>query len=743
MHSQRLRRAALVLFFLPLVLLLVVRPLDERLGLTGTYYSRIDWRGASYSRIDYLISTDALARSFQYAKDRQFAVTWKGLLAIEHPGSYRFEIVSDDGSTVKIDGRWLVNISGLHGPLAARGETHLDRGLHPIQIDFYEAGGGWMIELLWSRDGGEFTRIPATAFLHEPMSMTRYSVLKALAGAASFVPLFWITAGLLLVAAWLSPSAAIRSGASDLLWPPLVALLAASVLLNVLGIWWGFPDGWAPDEIGPGDVLGGLGQFFSSGWYSRYPPFQFYLLGMFSAPFLLADVIRPSEPNAQGVYAMLFIVNRLVSVGMAAGTIVVCYFCALRLAQGAPSGRLAGLFAAATASVVLPFIYYAKVANLDVPYLFWFALSMFAYIRIIQDAPGSAYYRLFALTATLAICTKDQAYGFFVLPALHVIVRRYQQLAATQPHPVRRMLTDRALLSSAVIALAAFVVFDNLLFNFPGFMAHVRVITGGASQAYQMVPATVGGRLQLSLNIVRLIRWSLGWPLFILAVAAIAATIVKRDRALWLLLPAVSYYLTFLNVVLYTYDRFLLGLCLLLAIILGCRLAEWIAGRGPLRVAAIGLAAVAFTQAALMAASLDAMMIKDSRYAVRRWVRANVARDAPMLLVGRREYLPVLDGHLVRYLEPEPGPLEGEANVDADYVVVNVKYMRRYGPGTWADAVYQKLRREEGYVLALREGPSLPWLPLARDPAFRSEQEDPYTNLSKVDPEIEIYRKER
>jgi hypothetical protein len=731
-HRKHLHRAGLALFFLPLVLLLSVRPFDERLGLTGTYYSRADWSGARFSRIDYQISTDALGSAVKYAANRPFAVSWRGLLAIDRPGSYRFEIVSDDGSAVRIDDRTIIDINGPHGPLAGRGQIQLDRGLHPFEIDFFEAGGGWKIELFWAREGDALTRIPATAFLHEPIGMAPYSLLRAASGLAAFVPICWMAGGLLLVIGWLSRTVWFGRAIAELRWPPLLGVLAASVLLNALGLWWGFPDGWAPDEIGPGDVLGGLDQLFSSGWYSRYPPFQFYLLGMFSAPFVLADLLRPSDPNAQGVYAMLFIVNRLVSVTMAAGTILVCYFCARRLARD----RMAGLFAAAAMSVVLPFIYYSKVANLDVPYLFWFALAMFAYIRILQDAPPSAY-RLFALTGMLAICTKDQAYGFFVLPGLHVIVRRYQQVASGGPNPVRRLMTDRVLLSAAAIAVAAFVVFDNLLFNFSGFVEHVRVITGGASTGYQMVPGTVGGRFQLLSDIFGLIRWSFGWPLFLLAGAALAATAVKRDKALWLLLPALSYYLLFLNVVLYAYDRFLLGLCLILAIIMGCRLSEWLARRDAPGRMAMAVAILGFVYAAVNAASLDAMMIGDSRYGVQRWFRANVPHDALIALIGRREYLPVLDGFVARYLEPPQ--LDGVR--DNQFVIVNAKYMRRFGPGSDAYELHQQMRRGDGYSLVLRRGPSLPWLPLARDPVFQSQDEDPFTNLTKVDPQIEVYRR--
>src|SRR5258706_11960373 len=133
-------------------------------------------------------------------------------------------------------------------------------------------------------------------------------------------------------------------------------------------------------------------EWFSGGWYSKYPMIHYYILSLVSMPFLIADLLRPSDPNAQGMFGTLFIVHRLVSVAMATGTIIASYFCGLRL-----SGRVAGLFAAMVAATVLPFVYYSKVVNLDVPYLFWFAVSMLAYIVIIQGGARAAYW-VFALT---------------------------------------------------------------------------------------------------------------------------------------------------------------------------------------------------------------------------------------------------------------------------------------------------------------------------------------------------------
>jgi hypothetical protein len=60
------------------------------------------------------------------------------------------------------------------------------------------------------------------------------------------------------------------------------------------------------------------------------------------------------------------------------------YVCASR-AAGHRAGVLAGLFW----SLTLPAVFYAKTANLDVPYTFWFALALLLYTRALDDASTS------------------------------------------------------------------------------------------------------------------------------------------------------------------------------------------------------------------------------------------------------------------------------------------------------------------------------------------------------------------
>ena len=128
----------------------------------------------------------------------------------------------------------------------------------------------------------------------------------------------------------------------------------------------------------------------------------------------LADLSAPET------YQTMFLAQRSVSVVLAAATLYLVYLCG-RVLHGS---RAAGLGAAVLVGSMPLFIYYANLANVDVPYIFWFTFSLLCYIRYVQRHHPSALYG-FAVTATLAICTKDQAYGFYALPALHILWLRW------------------------------------------------------------------------------------------------------------------------------------------------------------------------------------------------------------------------------------------------------------------------------------------------------------------------------
>ena len=64
---------------------------------------------------------------------------------------------------------------------------------------------------------------------------------------------------------------------------------------------------------------------------------------------------------------------------MACGIVYVIYLCAVELYRS----RFVGILAAFLVATMPPFVYHAKTANLDVPYLFWFSLSLLYYVRAV------------------------------------------------------------------------------------------------------------------------------------------------------------------------------------------------------------------------------------------------------------------------------------------------------------------------------------------------------------------------
>src|SRR5262245_30745699 len=121
-------------------------------------------------------------------------------------------------------------------------------------------------------------------------------------------------------------------GRSGRLWA--VLLLLVSLGLNAWMVTWGLPStaGWAPDELLPSAVLDARARGYSGGWFDKYPPLHFRLLGAVYAP--VAGPARAGTPVPRGVYDRLFRVGRWVSVVMGVGVVLLVYLCGLRLLGG-------------------------------------------------------------------------------------------------------------------------------------------------------------------------------------------------------------------------------------------------------------------------------------------------------------------------------------------------------------------------------------------------------------------------
>jgi hypothetical protein len=512
---------------------------------------------------------------------------------------------------------------------------------------------------------------------------------------------------------------------------PIVLVLAVSIVLNLTAVWWGLPNSWswAPDEILPYQVQEGMAAHFSGGWYSKYPLIHYYLLSLLFLPFSALQKWRLIDTSTLAGYSTLMLAARLLTVLMAAGLIYLIYACGREIFS-----RRAGAFAALIAALLVPFPYYAKTVNMEVPYLFWFVWSLYFFIRLLKTGK-SRYYGLFALTAALAVCTKDQAYGLYPLPFLLLLwMDRRKIKAAQEPRRtlVKKLIGNYALAFAG--AAAAFILGFNLLFNFSGFVNHLRFIVGPGREVFQMVSPSPAGYLQLLALTAKQIRFCLGWPLFIISFYGLAAAFLRRSKtriSLALLLSGLGYFLSFICIVRYTYDRYALPLCLLLSLFGGKALSDFVEGRRAILRTAVVVSV--FGSALVSAIAVDRLMIKDSRYAVEAWMRSNIAEGATIMAATPGEYLPRLDAYRHVFLE-DPTLPDIDRDPKPDYVIFATPFRRSYEASHSGNRFFSKFyERTPGYSLAFRYQTKLVLAPLQIDGIA--------TNLAAINPEILVYAK--
>jgi alpha-L-fucosidase len=91
-----------------------------------------------------------------------------GYLAVGHDDVYIFELESDDGSILTIDGIVVVDNDGLHGSKALRGAIPLEAGRHAIEVEYFNKTGGATLYLRMGRAGGPISLVAPNVLTHAP-----------------------------------------------------------------------------------------------------------------------------------------------------------------------------------------------------------------------------------------------------------------------------------------------------------------------------------------------------------------------------------------------------------------------------------------------------------------------------------------------------------------------------------------------------------------------------------------------
>jgi alpha-L-fucosidase len=145
-----------------------VEPVAPNQGLRVEWFPRIDWDEIPAARATLRPERTGVAATVTTgpAPGEHVAMRFTGFLDVPQDELYRFALASDDGSRLWIDGQLVVDNDGLHATVERRGARALAKGLHPIEVVWFNKTGGAELRLRWALPGQEFREVPESALRH-------------------------------------------------------------------------------------------------------------------------------------------------------------------------------------------------------------------------------------------------------------------------------------------------------------------------------------------------------------------------------------------------------------------------------------------------------------------------------------------------------------------------------------------------------------------------------------------------
>jgi hexosaminidase len=99
-----------------------------------------------------------------------FGLIFEGYIRVPRKGIYTFHLTSDDGSRLSVGDRVVVDNDGPHSMAERTGQVALHRGWHPIQVRYFQSGGGAGLRLELEGPGVSRREVPAHWLAHLPDS---------------------------------------------------------------------------------------------------------------------------------------------------------------------------------------------------------------------------------------------------------------------------------------------------------------------------------------------------------------------------------------------------------------------------------------------------------------------------------------------------------------------------------------------------------------------------------------------
>lgn len=693
--------------------------------------------------VDRTLDPERCARLAGFDPRQPFAVEWEGLALVTERGIHRIRARVDDGVIVWV-GDEVILEETTPGRRDISAPVDLSPGLHPLRVRYVQRGGDLDFRFTWARPSWRehFTPvlvIPPADSHRESSRPATFQELRVALSAPTIVAAAWslwilAVAGVLLARMLLRLAGGSAAAAALLSWRGAAVIVAATVVLGA-GAHVGLEPwrGWAPDELSPSKLLPGMQVWFSNGWHSLYPPVHYYALALVTLPFHLLAQWQLLDLGEHEAHALMHLATRALSVLLALLALLATWLLARRVV-GPRRARLAPLLLLCAPT----FVFYAKWANVDLPYVFWVAAAMLAFVMAIETRSITSHSALGACAA-LAVATKDQAYAFFPGAAIVLLWQAWTASGSGRGVAARlaAVARDRALWAGAATFIVVYALGMGIVWNARGAARHFALLAGGVADSYRMFPATPAGLLDLGATTLLLLPGALG-PIvaaFALAGLVVAMLDARAHRGLLLLLVfVVSYAVCFLAIAGYVYDRFLLGFAIIAAPLAALGL-DSVASLPRRPAARTALVAAVLVLASAPVITLTRDILGDSRRQVERWMQSHLDQDPLVVGAGLKTYLPNL--HPFRYVLLEEAGSADLASFAPDVIVLNEHWIER-ADGETGPEIMARLEAA-GYeeVFAVRENAARRWTSLFTevDALVHSKS----SNVVKINPPLSVW----
>jgi hypothetical protein len=123
-----------------------------RPGLQGEYHQGTHLADPRRRVVDADLMFDWPGAAWEGGPTGQFSIRWSGGVRAPAKGRYLVDVQSDDGVRVFIGGRLTISNWTAHPPMTDAAICDLDAGFFPIQVEYFEQGGGAYLRVCWFRE---------------------------------------------------------------------------------------------------------------------------------------------------------------------------------------------------------------------------------------------------------------------------------------------------------------------------------------------------------------------------------------------------------------------------------------------------------------------------------------------------------------------------------------------------------------------------------------------------------------